>query len=59
MFQDTRLEHDVAGGTLIASNTLTLRTLTLAHAGVYSCAAINSVGEGHSPPIFIRMKCKL
>ncbi|XP_076547523.1 motor axon guidance molcule sidestep isoform X3 [Osmia lignaria lignaria] len=55
-FNDTRLEHDVAGGTLIATNTLTLRILTLAHAGVYSCAAINSVGEGHSPPIFIRMK---
>ncbi|XP_012149947.1 motor axon guidance molcule sidestep isoform X3 [Megachile rotundata] len=62
-FNDTRLEHDVAAGTLISSNTLTLRILTLAHAGVYSCAAINSVGEGHSPPMFIRMKyaprCKI
>ncbi|XP_031845663.1 motor axon guidance molcule sidestep isoform X2 [Nomia melanderi] len=53
---DNRLEHDVAGGTLIASNALTLRVLTLAHSGEYSCVAINSVGEGRSPPIFIRMK---
>ncbi|KZC06460.1 PREDICTED: hemicentin-2-like [Dufourea novaeangliae] len=51
-----RLEHDVATGTLIASNTLTLRILTLAHGGQYSCGAINSVGEGGSPPIFIRVK---
>ncbi|XP_026671052.1 hemicentin-2 isoform X2 [Ceratina calcarata] len=51
-----RLEHNVAIGTLIASNTLTLRVLTLAHAGEYSCEAINSVGEGRSSPIFIPMK---
>ncbi|XP_076759532.1 motor axon guidance molcule sidestep [Xylocopa sonorina] len=54
--ENNRLEHDVAGGTLIASNTLTLRTLDLNHAGEYSCEAINSVGEGRSPPIFVRMK---
>ncbi|XP_076637456.1 motor axon guidance molcule sidestep isoform X2 [Colletes latitarsis] len=53
---DDRLEHDVAGGTLIASNTLTLRVLTLAHAGEYSCAAINSVGEGRGMPLFVHMK---
>lgn len=58
MFQDNRLEHDVATGTLIASNALTLRVLVLAHAGEYSCEAINSVGESRSHPIFIRMKCK-
>ncbi|XP_071869170.1 motor axon guidance molcule sidestep isoform X2 [Bombus fervidus] len=54
--KDDRLEHDVTGGTLIASNTLTLRVLTLAHAGEYSCEAVNSVGEGRSPPIFVQMK---
>ncbi|CAL7951229.1 unnamed protein product [Xylocopa violacea] len=54
--KNDRLEHDVAGGTLIASNTLTLRVLTLSHAGEYSCEASNSVGEGRSPPIFVRMK---
>lgn len=54
--KDNRLEHDVADGTLIASNTLTLRVLTLAHAGEYSCEAINSVGGGRSPPILVRMK---
>lgn len=48
----------MADGTLIASNTLTLRVLTLAHAGEYSCEAINSVGGGRSPPILVRMKCK-
>lgn len=48
----------MAEGTLIASNTLTLRVLTLAHAGEYSCEAINSVGGGRSPPILVRMKCK-
>lgn len=48
----------MTGGTLIASNTLTLRVLTLAHAGEYSCEAVNSVGEGRSPPIFVQMKCK-
>ncbi|KOC66691.1 Neural cell adhesion molecule 1, partial [Habropoda laboriosa] len=54
--KDNRLKHDVAEGTLVASNTLTLRVLTLAHTGEYSCEAINSVGEGRSPPIYIRMK---
>ncbi|CAK9822812.1 Neural cell adhesion molecule 1 [Anthophora retusa] len=54
--KDNRLEHNVADGILIASNTLTLRVLTLAHAGEYSCEAINDVGEGRSPPIFIHMK---
>ncbi|XP_076234186.1 motor axon guidance molcule sidestep isoform X2 [Calliopsis andreniformis] len=53
---DNRLEHDVTSGTLIASNTLTFRVITLAHSGEYSCKAINSVGEGRSPPIFIHMK---
>ncbi|XP_076667371.1 motor axon guidance molcule sidestep isoform X2 [Andrena cerasifolii] len=53
---DRRLEHDVAEGTMIASNTLTLRVLTLDHSGEYSCEAINSVGVGQSPPIHIRMK---
>lgn len=43
---------------MIASNTLTLRVLTLAHSGEYSCEAINSVGVGQSPPIHIHMKCK-
>lgn len=51
-----RLEHDVSAGILLASNSLTLRILTLAHVGEYSCAATNAVGETHSPPLFIHMK---
>ncbi|XP_076656681.1 motor axon guidance molcule sidestep [Halictus rubicundus] len=53
---DKRLEHDVAGGTLIASNALTLRVLTLAHGGDYSCGAVNAVGVGRSRPFFVHMK---
>ncbi|XP_078033880.1 motor axon guidance molcule sidestep [Augochlora pura] len=51
-----RLEHDVAGGTLIASNALTLRLLTLAHGGEYTCEAVNLVGIGRSQPLFVHMK---
>ncbi|XP_053597595.1 synaptogenesis protein syg-2 [Microplitis demolitor] len=53
---DTRLEHDVARGILIAANTLTLRILTLQYSGEYSCFAKNNVGESRSLPIFIYMK---
>lgn len=45
-------------GILLASNSLTLRVLTLAHVGEYSCVARNTVGEIHSPPLFIHMKCE-
>ncbi|KAH0955019.1 hypothetical protein HN011_004216 [Eciton burchellii] len=51
-----RLEHDVSAGILLASNSLTLRVLALGHVGEYSCMARNSVGETHSPPLFIHMK---
>ncbi|XP_036150520.1 cell adhesion molecule 1-like [Monomorium pharaonis] len=53
-----RLEHDVSAGILVASNSLTLRVLTLAHVGEYSCVATNAVGETPSPPLFINMKCE-
>ncbi|KAG7204105.1 hypothetical protein KM043_001954 [Ampulex compressa] len=53
---DNRLEHDVPGGVLVASNTLTLRVLGLDHSGEYSCEATNSVGEARSQPILIHMK---
>ncbi|XP_011331384.1 neural cell adhesion molecule 1 isoform X2 [Ooceraea biroi] len=51
-----RLEHDVSAGILLASNSLTLRVLTLAHVGEYSCMAANAVGETHSSSLFIHMK---
>lgn len=51
-----RLEHDVSAGILLASNSLTLRVLALAHFGEYSCVATNAVGETHSPSLFIHMK---
>ncbi|XP_011689021.1 PREDICTED: neural cell adhesion molecule 1-B isoform X2 [Wasmannia auropunctata] len=51
-----RLEHDVNAGILLASNSLTLRVLTLAHVGEYSCVATNHVGQTHSSPLFIHMK---
>ncbi|XP_015589781.1 uncharacterized protein LOC107265151 isoform X5 [Cephus cinctus] len=53
---DTQLEHNVTAGTLVASNTLTLRVLTLRHSGEYSCQAVNAVGATRSPSILIRMK---
>lgn len=56
--QNQRLEHDVSAGILLASNSLTLRVLTLAHIGEYFCVATNAVGETHSPPLFINMKCE-
>ncbi|XP_011160086.1 hemicentin-2 isoform X1 [Solenopsis invicta] len=51
-----RLVHDVNAGILLASNSLTLRVLALAHVGDYSCVATNAVGETHSSPLFIHMK---
>ncbi|XP_066588707.1 neural cell adhesion molecule 2-like isoform X2 [Prorops nasuta] len=53
---DELLEHDVLGGILLASSSLTLRVLTLEHAGDYSCEAVNSIGRGLSRPILIHMK---
>ncbi|XP_046600851.1 B-cell receptor CD22 [Neodiprion lecontei] len=50
------IEHNVTGGTLVASETLTLRSLTLAHSGEYICVASNAVGEGRSHPVLIHMK---
>lgn len=50
------IEHNVTGGTLIASKTLTLRSLTLAHSGEYICVATNVVGEARSQPVLIHMK---
>ncbi|XP_012276014.1 neural cell adhesion molecule 2 [Orussus abietinus] len=53
---DVPLNHDVATGTLIASNTLTLRVLTLDHSGEYTCLAANPVGETKSSPLLVHMK---
>ncbi|KAK0164705.1 hypothetical protein PV328_003296 [Microctonus aethiopoides] len=53
---DTRLEHNVAEGILIATNTLTLRVLNLGHSGEYTCYGRNSIGDGRSLPLIIRMK---
>ncbi|XP_048509364.1 hemicentin-2 isoform X2 [Athalia rosae] len=50
------IEHNVTGGTLVASKTLTLRSLTLAHSGEYVCVATNAVGEARSQPVLIHMK---
>ncbi|XP_031784749.1 muscle M-line assembly protein unc-89 [Nasonia vitripennis] len=51
-----RLEHDVEAGVLLASSTLTLRVLTLAHSGAYSCLVRNSMGEIRSEALAIHMK---
>ncbi|KAK0081296.1 hypothetical protein PV326_007745 [Microctonus aethiopoides] len=53
---DTRLEHNVAEGILIATNTLTLRVLNLGHSGEYTCYGRNNIGDGRSLPLIIRMK---
>ncbi|XP_014478180.1 PREDICTED: hemicentin-2 [Dinoponera quadriceps] len=53
---DEQLEHDVSAGILLASKSLTIRELTLAHTGEYSCLAANAVSETHSPPLLIQIK---
>ncbi|XP_032668126.1 hemicentin-2 isoform X2 [Odontomachus brunneus] len=53
---DEQLQHDVSAGILLASKSLTIRELTLAHTGEYSCSAVNIVGESDSPPLLIQIK---
>ncbi|XP_011137451.1 hemicentin-2 isoform X2 [Harpegnathos saltator] len=53
---DEQLEHDVSAGILLASKSLTIRELTLAHTGEYSCSAMNIVGETRSLPLLIQIK---
>ncbi|XP_058801872.1 synaptogenesis protein syg-2-like isoform X3 [Phymastichus coffea] len=56
MHNNKRLEHNVEAGVLLASSSLTLRVLTLAHNGAYSCLVRNTVGEVRSPSLPIHMK---
>ncbi|KAJ8674503.1 hypothetical protein QAD02_005765 [Eretmocerus hayati] len=56
MHNGQQVQHSVQAGVLISSTTLTLRVLTLAHGGEYSCLVKNAVGETSSAPLVVNMK---
>lgn len=58
IFQNSTLQHNINTGFLIASNTLTLRVLSLSQFGEYSCQVSNVVGVTRSSLLHVKVKCK-
>ncbi|XP_051153654.1 hemicentin-1 isoform X2 [Leptopilina boulardi] len=53
---NSSLQHNINAGILIASDTLTLRVLSMSQFGQYSCQVTNAVGVIRSAPLQIKVK---
>ena len=57
-FQGKFVVEKVSDGILIGNQTLVLQRVSRAHAGLYTCVASNSEGDGESNAQYLNVKCK-
>lgn len=57
-WQDKPLFHNASAGVIIGNQTLVLQNITRHRAGLYTCVASNSEGDGVSNPLNLDVKCE-
>ena len=56
--QGLQVSHNKNRGVILQNQTLVLQTIKRSNAGLYTCRAVNSEGEGESNPVSLEVMCK-
>ena len=57
-FQGKFVQENVSAGILVGNHTLVLQKVGRNHAGLFTCVASNSEGDGESNPFTLDIRCK-